>query len=67
MGQNDIRLLEESFKKKVFTFKDRHLPGMFQVGETMGGGNIGHTFGVDGTDEESLTRAYVWGRMVFVF
>ena len=28
----------------------------------MGGGNIGHTFDLDGTDEVSLTRALLWGR-----
>lgn len=35
---------------------------MWRVGETVGGGNIGHTFEVDGTDEESLPRALQWGR-----
>jgi len=54
--------LEEAFKDGVFTYPDRHLPGMWQVSETLGGGNIGHTFGVDGTDERSLTEALVWGR-----
>ncbi len=62
LAQHDQHLLEKSFKEQVFTFKDRHLPGMAPVGEIMGGGNIGHTFGVDGTDERSLTRAYLWGR-----
>jgi hypothetical protein len=56
------RRIEEAFKDGVFSLEDRHLPGMWQVGETVGGGNIGHTFEVDGTDEESLTRAYLWGR-----
>lgn len=54
--------IEEAFKDGVFTLEDRHLPGMWRVGATLGGGNIGHTFDVDGTDEESLTRAYLWGR-----
>lgn len=54
--------IEDAFKDGVFTLKDRHLPGMWRVGNTVGGGNIGHTFDLDGTDEESLTRAYVWGR-----
>jgi hypothetical protein len=35
---------------------------MWQVSDTIGGGNIGHTFGVDGTDERSLTAALIWGR-----
>jgi hypothetical protein len=46
----------------VFTIQDRHLPGMWRVGEHMAGGNVGHTFGVDGTDERSLTKALLWGR-----
>ncbi len=54
--------LERAFGDGVFTHPDRHLPGMWQVSDLLGGGNIGHTFGVDGTDERSLTRALVWGR-----
>lgn len=51
--------LEKAFKDKVFTNEDRHLPGMWCVGEQVGGGNIGHAYGVDGTDEVSLTKAYI--------
>jgi len=58
----DSRKLEEAFKDKIFTTEDRHLPGMWRTGETLGGGNIGHTFGVDGTDEVSLTKALIEGR-----
>ena len=58
----DDRALEQAFADGVFTVQDRHLPGMWRVGRTVGGGNIGHTFGVDGTDERSLTRALLWGR-----
>ncbi len=54
--------IEKAFADGVFTHADRHLPGMWRVGESIGGGNIGHTFGVDGTDERSLTEALVWGR-----
>ena len=54
--------MEQAFKDGVFTFEDRHLPGMWRVGESTGGGNIGHTFELDGTDSDSLTKAYVWGR-----
>lgn len=36
---------------------DPHLVGMLPVGGGLGGGNIGHAYGVDGTDERSLTRA----------
>lgn len=56
------RRIEDAFKDGVFSLEDRHLPGMWRVGDTLGGGNIGHTFDLDGTDEESITRAYLWGR-----
>jgi hypothetical protein len=54
--------LGKAFEDDVFTIEDRHLPGMWPVGPGIGGGNVGHTFGVDGTDERSLTEALVWGR-----
>ncbi len=62
----DSRMLEKAFADKVFTNEDLHLPGMFFVSPTIGGGNIGHTFGVDGTDERSLTEALLWGRKSLV-
>jgi hypothetical protein len=65
LGADDARL-EDAFKDKVFTFEDRHLPGMWRVGEHTGGGNIGHTYGVDGTDERSVTEALIWGRKSLV-
>jgi len=61
LGAGESRL-EAAFKDKVFTLPDRHLPGMWQVGGDIGGGNIGHTFGVDSTDERSVTKALIWGR-----
>lgn len=47
---------------EVFSTSDPHLPGILPVGPTTGGGNIGHVFGLDGTDEESITRALVHAR-----
>ena len=61
LGKGNSRI-EEAFKDGMFTLEDRHLPGMWRVGETLGGGNIGHTFDLDGTHEDSLTAAYLWGR-----
>lgn len=46
----------------MFTVRDEHLTGMFRLGEHSDAGNIGHTFGVDGDDERSLTKALVDGR-----
>jgi hypothetical protein len=50
----------------VFSIPDRHLPGIVRIGRTLGGGNVGHTFGVDGTDERSLTQASMWGRKLLL-
>lgn len=58
--------IEDAIRDKVFTFEDRHLPGMWRVGKHVGGGNIGHSFGADGTDERSLTKATVWGRKLLL-
>lgn len=54
--------VEQAYKDGVFTYCDKHLPGMWKISDTVGGGNIGHTFGVDATDERSLTEALLWGR-----
>jgi hypothetical protein len=59
---SDESRLEDAFRDNVFTIQDRHLPGMFRVGRRVGGGNIGHTFGLDSTDERSLTEALLWAR-----
>ncbi|MGI6380014.1 MAG: FAD-dependent oxidoreductase [Anaerolineae bacterium] len=56
--------LPRAFADGVFSVPDRHLPGMWRVGQTLAGGNLGHTFGVDGTDERSLTEALVYGRQL---
>lgn len=65
-GQNGEKMLPKAFGDGIFTVKDSHLPGMWRVGTHMGGGNIGHTFGVDGTDERSLTMALIEGRKMLL-
>ena len=62
--QPDGHMLEKAFADGVFTVPDRHLTGMHRLDEGLGlgTGNIGHAFGVDGTDERSLTDALVRGR-----
>jgi len=61
-GHRDDEALPSAIADGCFTIPDRHLPGMWRCGTHVGGGNIGHTFGVDGTDEHSLTQALLWGR-----
>ena len=58
--------LPRAFADNVFTVEDPHLPGMIPVGPHTGGGNIGHTFGVDGTDERSVTRGLIWARKLLL-
>lgn len=54
--------IEEAYKDGVFTVKDKHLPGMFDARNNLAFGNLGHAFGVDGTDEDSITRALITQR-----
>jgi len=65
-GRYPQDVVPQAIEAGVLTVPDYHLPGMWRVGEKIGGGNIGHTFGVDGTDERSLTEALVWGRKLVV-
>lgn len=58
----DNRMLPQAFADGVFSMQDRSLPGMWRLPEDMGGGNIGHVFGVDGTKEEDLTRGIIDAR-----
>lgn len=61
-GANVHKLLHQSFADGHFTVQDPHHPGMFRVGRHMTGGNIGHAFGLDATDERSVTRHLVEAR-----
>ena len=56
--------IEQAIADGIFTNEDRHLPGMFPVNvqKGIGGGNIGHCFAIDATDETSLTKGMLWGR-----
>lgn len=58
----DNRMLEKAFKDKVFTIEDKALSGMWKHEDGIGGGNIGHVFGVDGTDERSITEGIIDAR-----
>lgn len=60
--QPDGHMLEKAFADGVFTVRDEHLTGMHRTGEHLGGGNIGHAFGVDADDEVSLSKALVTAR-----
>ena len=57
--------LREAFEAGVFTRFDRHLPGLVPMSAHTAMGNVGHVFGVDGTDEASLTRGFVEARKLY--
>jgi hypothetical protein len=65
-GGPQNRAIAQAYQDGVFTYCDKHLPGMWRISPTIGGGNIGHTFGVDSTDERSLTKALIWGRKLML-
>ena len=60
----DNRELERALADGIFTQEDRHLSGMWKTGENLGGGNIGHCYNVNATDERSLTQAMITGRKI---
>ena len=56
------RFVEEAFRDGILSQKDKQLTGIFYKSSGNGGGNIGHVFGVQPTDEGSLSAAMVSGR-----
>jgi hypothetical protein len=65
VGQHGIdpkSRLPQAFADGVFTVKDPHLLGLTRTREALAGGNLGHLYDLDGTDERSITRALVAGR-----
>jgi hypothetical protein len=55
------KLIARAHKEKRLTRKDIGV-GMGYCGRTFGGGNIGHVYDIDGTDERSLTKGLIEGR-----
>ena len=61
----DQSALPKAIADGVFSVPDRHLPGFFRNipgVPKVGIGNVGHVFGVDSTDERSLTKAMLDAR-----
>ena len=56
------QMIAEGIRQGIVKTNDPHLPGIWRTGQTTGGGNVGHTFGVDATDERSLTASVIEGR-----
>ena len=57
------RHVRQAHSDGVFKDLDLHVSGMWPKGDGFYcGGNVGHAFGLDATDERSVTRAMVEGR-----
>jgi hypothetical protein len=61
-GKNIPELLEKAFADGHFRNPDLHHPGVWQTGERIGGGNVGHIYGGNAVDDEDLSNAYIEGR-----
>ncbi len=60
----DKSILDKALADKVFTNEDRHVPGIFKGEGGTGIANVGHVFGTNATDDESLTKAMIDGRRI---
>ena len=54
--------LERAFAEVILSQPDRHLPGMWKIGDRLGYLNAGHLFGTNALRCEDLTKAMVLGR-----
>ena len=62
--EEKFNLVAKAIDDGVFTQEDYHLSGIWQVGKDTGGGNVSHCYGVNATDERSLTQAMITGRKI---
>jgi len=65
-GQPFGAFLPQANRDGVLSVPDLHFSGIFRQDGGLGLANMGHCFGVDGTDEASLTKALVEGRRSMV-
>jgi hypothetical protein len=59
---NQQALIEKALGDGFFSSKDRHVPGLFQVGETTGMLNAGHIFRMNAVKCRSLSDGMMRGR-----
>ena len=55
LARPDNRCLPQALRRRLYG-QDPACPVVWRFRDNLGGGNIGHVFGVDGTDEASLTK-----------
>ncbi|MBQ4087445.1 MAG: FAD-dependent oxidoreductase [Clostridia bacterium] len=64
--RTDAELYEKAYEKGLFSQYDTVLPGIMRNHPEIGAGygNVGHIFGVDERNTESLTNAMIYGRKI---
>jgi len=63
---NQKQFVERAIEEGVFSEPDRHIMGMAETKPGLYCGNIGHVFGLDGSDDVSLTKGLMRGRALLV-
>jgi hypothetical protein len=61
-GANPRKILFKAFEDGIFICNDPHHTGITQTAKNTGGGNMGHLFGLNPLDEDSLTQGLIEGR-----
>ncbi len=63
-GEAVQEAVERAIGEGVFSVPDRHHSGAWRTGVHLAGMNVGHTHGVNGVDDASLTEGVIRGRRV---
>jgi hypothetical protein len=61
-GANPRKILFQAFEDGIFRENDPHHTGITKTAKHLGGGNMGHLFGLNPLDEASLTAGLLEGR-----
>lgn len=64
--ENQQQFLADAISDHMFSEPDPHLPGIWRTGHTLGSGDVGHAFGLNGLDDVSVTRALIRERLKLV-
>jgi len=59
---SDNAFIEDAYRAGILSVCDRHLPGMFNRPDGISGGNVGHIFDMNPTDEVSVTEGMLRAR-----
>ena len=65
-GYEQHAYLPQALEDRHFSQRDRHLPGLFKVGEQVGFLNGGHLFNLDALRCRDLSAGVMWGRRLAV-